>query len=204
MAMIFVLGVIVGAGAMYLGFKQPWQHRNSVATTTIDAGVPTPIDAASVASKKRKGRATTQDGANQRTTGETNDVVDETGPTVLSAADRAVIWQGPEIAIPTKKIDLSNGGDEARSLSQSEISSGLQSVRVLDCIVQAATGTDIAATVTLKLLVNGAGSVTKHRIAAPKYLLEHGLSACAARAIGKASFASTGGWTLVTVPFDIH
>ena len=123
----------------------------------------------------------------------------------LTAADRHLEWRGDTVALPSHRVDMA-GGDEARALNPSEISTAISngSNAVIACLQKAATGTGLAATVTLQMLVDGAGKVTSLRVEAPHILHEHGLLACARTAAAKLPFAATGAPTLVTAPFDIH
>ena len=59
------------------------------------------------------------------------------------------------------------------------------------------------ATITVKLLVDGNGRVTRSRLQAPRYLFEHGLLGCAQRALGRMKFPATGAPTLVTLPVNL-
>src|SRR5215831_19331170 len=109
-----------------------------------------------------------------------------------------------EPALPPRTIDVA-GGSEPRSLDDSEISQTINSQAggVRDCVVQGATNTDLSATITVKLLVDGHGRVTRSRIQAPRYLFEHGLLACTQRALGRMHFPATGGATIVTLPVNL-
>jgi hypothetical protein len=106
--------------------------------------------------------------------------------------------------VPAQKIDMGAGGD-ARKLDDSEINSTVsgQTGGVRDCVVQGATGTDLRATITIKLLVDGTGRVTKSRLQAPHYLFDKGLLGCAQRALGRMRFPASGAPTLVTFPVNL-
>jgi hypothetical protein len=69
--------------------------------------------------------------------------------------------------------------------------------------VQGATGTDLRGTITVKLLVDGHGQVTRSRVQAPHYLFEHGLLGCTQRALGRIHFPATGAASLVTLPVNL-
>ena len=131
---------------------------------------------------------------------------EEVAPLRLAAADRALEWRGDEVVRPAQTIDLAAGGGEARSLDDGEINATINSQAggVKDCVVQGATNTDLRATITVKLLVDGRGRVTKSRVHAPHYLLEHGLLGCAQRALGRMHFPATGGATIVTLPVTLE
>jgi hypothetical protein len=197
-----VIGLAVGAGAMYLALRPPWQHRLAtmspdrppVVVVGNDAGVkPAP--------KKRRSRPA---GSPTQVAGDPEP--EEVAPLPLTAADRALEWRGDEVVRPAQTIDLAAGGGEARSLDDGEISATVtsQAGGVRDCVVQGATGTDLRATITVKLLVDGRGKVTRSRVQAPRYLHEHGLLACAQRALGRIHFPATGGTTVVTLPVHLE
>jgi hypothetical protein len=69
--------------------------------------------------------------------------------------------------------------------------------------VQGATNTDLRATITVKLVVDRGGRVTRSRVQAPHYLFEHGLLGCTQRALGRMHFPATGAATLVTLPINL-
>jgi hypothetical protein len=129
---------------------------------------------------------------------------EETEPAPLTAGDRALEWRGDNVVAPPSRIDLSAGA-EARPLEDSEINStvGSQTGGVRECVVQGATGTDLRATITIKLLVDGNGRVTKSQLRAPRYLFEKGLLGCAQRALGRMKFPSSGAPTMVTFPVNL-
>lgn len=122
-----------------------------------------------------------------------------------SAADRRMSWRGGDVALPPARHDFA-ASETVRSLSDDEIASAVreQSELVTDCLLTAAAGSQAIATVTLKMLVDGAGRVAKHRVHAPQYLFEHGLSGCLDRAASKLRFAAVGGFTVVTAPFELR
>jgi hypothetical protein len=154
-----VIGVALGAGAMYLVLRPPWAQRTAthpgppdgppVVMVTGDAGVPHP--------KKRR------------------------RPRPAAAGQPAPAGSDGEI---NQTVSSQAGG-------------------VRDCVVQGATGTDLAATITVKLLVDGHGRVTRSRIQAPHYLFEHGLLGCTQRALARMHFPAAGGATIVTLPVTL-
>jgi len=197
-----VIGVALGAGAMYLVLRPPWASRTTpqpgdrppVVVVTPDAGVAKP-------KKHRRPRPPSAVGQPQTADGE----IDEPAPPPLTAADRALEWRGDDVALPPRTIDLAGGGSEPRALDDSEINQTINSQAggVRDCVVQGATGTDLTAAITVKMLVDGHGRVTRSRIQAPHYLLEHGLLSCTQRALGRIHFPATGGATIVTLPVNL-
>ena len=189
---------------MYLVLRPPWGGRGgavptdgqpAIAVVTRDAGV----------KLKKKPHRRPQPGQ-PAPPGESGESPDEPEPAppqlvTLSGADRALEWRGDAVALPPNKINMS-GGAEARPLDDGEIHAGISggASAMQACVVSGATNTDLKATITLELLVDGTGHVTKSRVQAPHYLLDHGLLDCARRAIGRMHFPATGAATLVTLP----
>jgi hypothetical protein len=204
-----VIGVVLGAGAMYLVLRPPWALRTHappadsppVVMVPGDAGVPHP-------KKRRRPRPATspgQPGGPATATAGADGDVEDPPPPPLTAADRALEWRGEDVSLPPQNLDLAAGGAQPRSLDDGEISQTItgQAGGVRDCVVQAATGADLSATITVKLLVDGRGRVTRSRIQAPHYLFEHGLLGCTQRALGRMHFPATGGATIVTLPVNL-
>jgi hypothetical protein len=190
---------------MYLVLRPPWAYR---ATTVASEGPPVVMvgnDAGVVKPKKprkRPPRPATNQSA-QPLDGETEEP--EPPPLPLTAADRALEWRGDDVALPAQTIDMAGGGREARPLDDGEINATINSQAggVKDCVIQGATNTDLRATITVKLVVDGRGRVIKSRVQAPHYLFEHGLLGCTQRALGRIHFPATGGATLVTLPVNL-
>jgi hypothetical protein len=126
-------------------------------------------------------------------------------PPPLTAADRALEWRGDDVTLPTRTVDLAGSG-ESRPLDDSEINRTIndQAGGVKDCVVQGATGADLRATITVKLVVEGHGRITRSRVQAPHYLFEHGLLGCIQRALGRIHFPATGGATQVSIPVELR
>lgn len=187
---------------MYLALEKPWQRApEQVMAPVADAGPAQPEAPGKKPGKKRRRPAA---GRGEVAAGEGE--LEETAPLIeLSAADRKLAWRGPELVLPPARHDLSQEESAARSLNDDEISSTVreQSRPILDCLVSAAAGTDLRATVTVRMLVDGKGAVTKHRTQAPQYLFDHGMAACVDRAVGRLRFPATGAFTLVTAPFEL-
>jgi hypothetical protein len=201
-----VIGVAIGAGAMYLGLRPPWAGRTAVAS---DAGViaAAPADAGSGKAPKKKkhhGGGGARPGSD--VPGGSDGDPEETEPAaiVLTAADRALEWRGDDVALPPQNIDVGGAGD-ARGLDDGEIQATIsgQAGGVKDCVVQGATGTDLRAQIVVKLLVDKTGRVTKSRIQAPHYMQDKGLLPCAKRALGGMHFPATGAPTVVTLPVNL-
>ena len=194
-----VIGLIVGAGGMYLALHLQWAGGGASAPADAGATASATADAGS-AKPKRKPR-TRRPGVPAQP-GDHD--VEETEPVALTAGDRALEWRGDDVALPAQRIDMGAGG-EARALDDGEINAtvGNQAGGVRDCVVQGATGTDLRATITIKLVVDGGGRVTKSKLQAPHYLFEKGLLGCAQRALGRMHFPASGAPTLVTFPVNL-
>jgi len=191
---------------MYLVLRPPWAPRTHpapagsppVVLVPGDAGVPHP-------KKRRRPRAPATAGQPAGPASAADGEAEDPLPPPLTAADRALEWRGDDVTLPPQNLDLAAGGTQPRPLDDGEISQTItsQAGGVRDCVVQAATGTDLTATITVKLLVDGRGRVTRSRIQAPHYLIEHGLLACTQRAVGRMHFPATGGATIVTLPVNL-
>ncbi|MDB4963504.1 MAG: hypothetical protein JWP01_3503 [Myxococcales bacterium] len=189
---------------MYLALRPPWGGEATV--TPVDAGAiaEAPRDAGSATRPKKKKRRPAGTVAAPGTPGE-EEYEEETEPLpVLTDADRRLEWRGDDVTLPAAKIDMAGGG-EARPLDDGEINAtiGSQSGGVRDCVVQGATNTDLRATITVKLVVDGSGKVTKSKLQAPRYLFEKGLLSCVQRSLSRMKFPGTGAATLVTLPVNL-
>ena len=192
---------------MYLVLRPPWAGH---ATTTTDAGVVATAPADAGKPKKKPGGGTRprhhDPGVPSAPAGSDDPGGEETEPPalVLTAGDRALEWRGDDVTLPPQKIDVGGGG-EARGLEQGEIDStiGSQAGGIKDCVVAGATNTDLRATITVKLLVDGTGHVTRTKVQAPHYLHEHGLLGCTQRAASHMKFPATGAGTVVTLPVNL-
>jgi hypothetical protein len=193
------IGLIVGAGGMYLTLRPPWGG-GAPASSGAEV-VLAPVDGGAPDKPKPKRRAGRRPGTVAAPPGSEGD---ETEPIPLTDADRRLEWRGDEVALPTTKLDMRSGA-EARPLDDSEINAVISSQTgdIRACVLQGATGTDLRATITVKLLVDGNGRVTRSRLQAPRYLFEHGLLGCAQRALGRMKFPATGAPTVVTLPVNL-
>ncbi|MBL9015423.1 MAG: hypothetical protein JNL83_14660 [Myxococcales bacterium] len=201
-----VIGLVVGAGGMYLALRPPWGG-GATTSAPIDAGVPVaqvPGDAG-VAKPKKKRRPRPPGTVAPPGGGSDEEYYEETDPMVtLTAADRALEWRGDDVTLPPTRLDMGGAG-EGRPLDDGEINStiGSQAGGVRDCVVQGATNTDLRATITVKLVVDGSGRVTKSKLQAPRYRVEKGLLTCVPRAVGRMKFPATGAPTAVTLPVSL-
>jgi hypothetical protein len=199
------IGLIVGAGAMYLTLRPPWGG-GAASSSPADAGIAAaPTDGGVPGKPKPKRRGGRRAGTIAAPAGTGEPEETEPAPAIqLTEADRRLEWRGDEVSLPTAKIDMTSGA-EARRLDDGELTAafGSQSDDVRACLVQGATGTDLRATITVKLLVDGTGRVTRSRLQAPRYLFEKGLLGCAQRALGRMRFPATGAPTVATVPVNL-
>ncbi len=190
---------------MYLTLRPPWGVRSALAPSDGGMDPVVLVDGGPSGKPKPKRRPGGRGGTIAAPGGEGE--AEETEPVALTEADRRLEWRGDDVALPaTKQVDMSSSsGAEARPLDDGEINAVIagQSEGVRSCVVQGATGTDLRATITVKLLVDGSGRVTRSRLQAPRYLFEHGLLACAQRALGRMKFPATGAPTLVTLPVTL-
>jgi hypothetical protein len=202
------VGTVVGAAGMYLVLRPPW----------ADGGGETPLARNVVASKgsgsakapKPKPGWRPQGNPGQRRpaprpgAGSEDEGPDEPEVAPLTDADRRLEWRGDDVSVAPQRLDMSSSA-EVRPLDDGEINAtlGAHGGPVRDCIVQGAKGTDLRATITIELVVDGTGRVSRSRVHAPHYLLERGLLACARRALSRMKFPATGAPTKVTFPAQL-
>ena len=63
---------------------------------------------------------------------------------------------------------------------------------------------DLSGTITVKMVVEGNGRVSRSRVQAPHYLFSQGVLACVQGALRSLKFPATGAPTLVTLPVNFH
>jgi len=201
---------------MYLVLRQPWAGH---ATAPGDAAVvaAAPGDAGAAKPKKHRGgrRRPSGGGGNAgpivaggnddqawQNQGDSEDTPSGPPPVQLSAADRAMEWRGDDVSPPPRKIDMSSS---ARPLDDSEVQGVIasQSGAAQSCVVSAATNAPLQATITVKMVVDEHGRVTRSKMQAPHYLFEHGLLSCLKAALAHLQFPATGMPTLVTMPINL-
>ena len=202
-----VIGLAVGAGGMYLALRPPWA---SEGTAPSDAGVV--AEAPSDGGVKRKKKRRPGGGGARQPGGDDEDWInsgggEETEPprlVQLSAADRALEWRGDDTSPRKQSIDMSSGG-ESRSLDNGEIQATIasESGGVQSCVVRAASNTDLSGTITVKMVVEGTGRVSRSRVQAPRHMFGQGLLACVQGQLRSWSFPATGAPTLVTLPVNL-
>jgi hypothetical protein len=184
---------------MYLALRPPWGGRG---TAPHDAAVVVeyvPPDAGTAKPKKKRphhGPTAPAGGSDEP------EEVEGPATITLTGADRALEARGDDVTLPRQTIDMAGGN--ARPLDDGEINAGVGGASgVRSCVVTGATNTDLRATITIQMVVDANGHVTKSRIEAPHYLLEHGLLACIQRALRGLHFPATGAPTLVTFPVNL-
>jgi hypothetical protein len=194
---------------MYLALRPPWA---SDGTAPSDAGVVASAPSDGGVGKKKKRRPGGGGGVHRPGPGgEDEDWLnsgggEETEPprlVQLSAADRGLEWRGDDTTPPKQTIDMN--GAESRSLDNGEIQSTIssQSGGVQSCVVKAAGNTDLSGTITVKMVVDGNGRVTRSRVQAPRYMFSQGLLACVQGGLRSWKFPATGAPTLVTLPVNL-
>lgn len=191
---------------MYLALRPPWA---SEGTAPADAGVvaSAPNDGGVAKKKKRRPR-----GGHRQPGGDDEDWQnsgggEETEPPrliQLSAADRALEWRGDDTSPPKRSVDMSSDS-ESRPLDNSEIRSTIasESAGVQSCVVKAAGNTDLSGTITVKMVVEGTGRVSRSRVQAPRYMFSQGLLGCVKGELRSWQFPATGAPTLVTLPVNL-
>lgn len=194
---------------MYLALKTPWaSHGTAPAAGEQVAEAPSDAGVGTKGKKKKRGRrGGQQPGGDDADWASSGGEETEAPPRLvqLSAADRALEWRGDDTSPPKQSIDMSSGGD-ARSLDNGEIQSVLSSSSgpVQQCVIDAATNTDLSGTITIKMVVEGTGKVSRSRVHAPRYLFSQGVLACIQRSLRGFRFPATGAPTLVTLPVNFH
>jgi hypothetical protein len=199
-----VIGLIVGGGGMYLALRPPWGIETAAVPADAATVATAPNDAGGSGTKVKKKRRRPP-GTVAAPGAPDEEYYEETEPlAVLTDADRRLEWRGDDVTLPATRLDMSSGGEQRR-LDDSEINSTIasQAGGVRDCVVQGATNTDLSATITVKLVVDGTGRVSKSRVQAPRYMHEHGLLSCVQRALGRMKFPATGAPTAVSLPVNL-
>jgi hypothetical protein len=190
---------------MYLVLETPWRRDAPAPQPLVPFATASGGEPSKKASKKRRVPRSGRRGEGEVGDPGSQGDEDEVAPLIeLSAADRRLVWRGAEVTLPPVEHDFSVSSS-GRALEGEEIAGTIrsQSKPVVDCMVAAATGIDLRTTVTIKMLVDGQGRVTKHRVQAPQVLFDRGLSGCADRAVSRMRFPAVGAFTLVTAPFDL-
>lgn len=186
------VGALAGALATWLLMARPWRSGPRPVVQAPADAAPQPVTG-----KKKPRRGKRGAGAGD---GET----DAPAP-VLSASDRERVSRGPAITLPSRSIDM--GSDSSsRPLEPGEIDDTIRrsSQGITSCIESALAGAELSGgSIELEMLVSGAGAVQKVRVAAPRWLMEHGFADCASAAARRIRFPATGAPTVVNAPFHL-
>lgn len=196
LAIGLAVGAAIGAGGMYLALEPPWRAAPAAAVSAPDAGA----EVATPEKPRKKKRRRPGPGGST-----TEEFVDEgPEPIVLGPADRVMSWKGDPVERLTAALDMTTT-DEARSLSGTEIAATIDADggALQRCVVDAVGAAPYAGEVTVKMLVDADGRVTRTRVHAPAFMHDAGLLACLRGAVKKMRYPAVGGSTVVTVPFPI-
>lgn len=179
---------------MYLALTRPWQRAEPSVAEPTPIAEPAPAEPAPA---RRRGRKRTPAPSAEGAPG-------QEAPAPLTAAQERLVWRGDAVALPPTEHDFSSG-DERRALTDDEIGAAVRAHgdAVIQCMARAASGLSLRAKVTLQLLVDGHGRVTRHRVQAPAVLFERGVAPCIGTALRAWRFPATGAPTLVTAPFEL-
>lgn len=182
---------------------RPWRgEEKKVVAASPDAGAVTTDPKAKKKRKKRRGGGGAG-GAGGEEWVEEGEA--EAPAVVVSAADREMVWRGGgAIKAPTRSVDMGSDGDQG-PLSNDAIDSTMNgsSGGVLECIRQGLAGAEMSGEVKLQMLVDPKGAVTKVRVGAPKWMMDHGFAECATSAARRIRFPAAGAHTVVDAPFHI-
>jgi hypothetical protein len=196
---------------MYLALRPPWASHSTapveapvVAQAGSGSGSAKPKKHGHAGGGHRRGGGNVVSGDDPSWTGG-DDTTAEPEPQLvkLSPGDRALEWRGDDTTKPPQSIDMAGGG-ESRTLDDGEIQSVIssQSGPTQSCVMQAATNTDLNGTITVRMIVDGKGNVTKVKVQAPHYMFEHGALGCIQGAVKRMHFPAVGQYTLVTMPIN--
>ncbi len=185
------IGLVLGVGLGWLATARLWRGAPAPVAARADAGA----EPDRPTKRRSGGRRSRRDGAG----------ADDAPAPVVPASGRAMTWRGPTISLPERDLDLGSD-DSSRPLGDSEIDGVLQrsSDSVLDCIREALAGASLEGEVKLQMLVTGDGEVSRVRVGAARWLVDHGLVDCASAAARRMRFPATGSPTLVDAPYHIE
>lgn len=183
-----LVGLVVGAGAMYL-------------VGHFEAGTPS-ITAAPPSSAPDAGRGKKRRRAEPQ--GAINPSPSEDLPVSLTNTDRQAGAEGDTLRASPTTVDMSDSAAQ-RELTQSEIDAAFaqKSDALTGCITEARGPAPLSGRIVAGVVIDGSGRVIRTRIEAPNYLLHHGLYICARRALVTLRFPAIGRETVVTVPIDL-
>jgi hypothetical protein len=188
-----VVGALLGALATWLAMARPWKSKQQPVVQAAADAAPE-----AVTPGKKKPRRGKRGGGLAEEGGE------QPAPE-LSASDRERVWRGAALSLPARSVDLGSESS-ARPLETDEINDTMRrsSQPIMSCIESALAGAQLSGgEVELEMLVSGGGAVQKVRVAAPRWLMEHGFADCASAAARRIRFPATGAATIVNAPFHV-
>ncbi|MGZ3427393.1 MAG: AgmX/PglI C-terminal domain-containing protein, partial [Polyangia bacterium] len=104
-------------------------------------------------------------------------------------------------------IDLSQGGEDGRELSQEEIDGVFRPAQsaISHCITEAVGDYPLeSGKIEVAFRVERNGSVKKIRVTAPQLLMRRGFTGCVRPVVAALRFPSSGGANVVTYPFALQ
>jgi hypothetical protein len=104
-------------------------------------------------------------------------------------------------------IDLAQGGDDGRELSQDEMDNVFRPAQsaISRCITDAVGDYPLeSGKIEVAFRVERSGAVRKLRITAPQLLMRRGFAACVRPVVTGLHFPSSGGANVVTYPFQLQ
>lgn len=189
-----VVGIAVGAGGLY-AFQRLRAADGGVAVAAAgaDAGSDGKAPAAGKGKRPRRAATTAAAGA------------DEPAP-VLGPEDLKMVASGDALRVGRRTLDLGEGADEPRDLSQAEIDGALAGARggIEECIGRARGAAELSGRVELGMVVGADGRVTATRVEAPAYLIRRGLPGCVRPKLAALRFPAVGKDTVVTLPVTVN
>lgn len=124
----------------------------------------------------------------------------------LRPGDEKMVAQGDALGRP-ERIDLSQGGDEARELQDDDLDRVFRASEpaILRCISAALGDAPLeSGQVNVGLRVDKSGQVSRVRVEAPAVLQRHGLTPCVRQVVTALRFPASGGASVVTYPFELR
>jgi hypothetical protein len=124
----------------------------------------------------------------------------------LSPGDDRITSAGDSLGRP-EHIDFSQGGDDAKELSQDDLDAvfhGAQSA-ITRCITDAVGDYPLeSGKVSVRFRVERSGEVKRIRLEAPQLLMRRGLHACVRPVVARLHFPASGGANVVEYPFALQ
>ncbi|MGZ3408591.1 MAG: AgmX/PglI C-terminal domain-containing protein [Polyangia bacterium] len=124
----------------------------------------------------------------------------------LDPGDERIATTGDSLG-RAEHIDLSQGGDDGRELSQEEIDGVFRPAQsaISHCITEAVGDYPLeSGKIEVAFRVERNGSVKKIRVTAPQLLMRRGFTGCVRPVVAALRFPSSGGANVVTYPFALQ